>query len=85
MTASAQNRPLGVSRCGPQSQNPIQVLQYVASSLLGPRSFSGGLACPVLRFSLLDPDRGRIFLRRHLGVTCPNNEFSKIKELKCSR
>ncbi len=27
-----------------QGQNPIQVLQYIASSLLGARSFSGGLA-----------------------------------------
>ena len=27
-----------------QGQNPIQVLQYIASSLLGARTFSGGLA-----------------------------------------
>jgi hypothetical protein len=29
---------------GLHGQNPIQVLQYIASSLLGARSFSGGLA-----------------------------------------
>ena len=34
----------GVVFLGLHSQNPIQVLQYIASSLLGARSFSGGLA-----------------------------------------
>lgn len=34
----------GVVFLGLQGQNPIQVLQYIASSLLGARSFSGGLA-----------------------------------------
>ena len=34
----------GVVFRGLQGQNPIQVLQYIASSVLGPRSFSGGLA-----------------------------------------
>ena len=34
----------GVVFRGLQGQNPIQVLQYIASSLLGARSFSGGLA-----------------------------------------
>ena len=34
----------GVVFRGAQGQNPIQVLQYIASSLLGARSFSGGLA-----------------------------------------
>jgi hypothetical protein len=34
----------GVVVRGLQGQNPIQVLQYIASSLLGARSFSGGLA-----------------------------------------
>jgi len=34
----------GVVFLGLHGQNPIQVLQYIASSLLGPRSFSGGLA-----------------------------------------
>jgi hypothetical protein len=34
----------GVVVRGLQGQNPIQVLQYIASSLLGTRSFSGGLA-----------------------------------------
>jgi len=34
----------GVVFRGLQGQNPIQVLQYIASSLLGTRSFSGGLA-----------------------------------------
>ena len=29
---------------GLQGQNPIQVLQYIASSLLGARAFTGGLA-----------------------------------------
>ncbi len=33
----------GVVFRGLQGQNPIQVLQYIASSLLGARSFSGGL------------------------------------------
>ena len=34
----------GVVFRGLQGQNPIQVLQYIASSLLGARSFSGGLS-----------------------------------------
>ena len=34
----------GVVFLGLHGQNPIQVLQYIASSLLGARSFSGGLA-----------------------------------------
>ena len=34
----------GVVFRGLHGQNPIQVLQYIASSLLGARSFSGGLA-----------------------------------------
>jgi len=34
----------GVVYRGLQGQNPIHVLQYIASSLLGARSFSGGLA-----------------------------------------
>lgn len=34
----------GVVFLGIHGQNPIQVLQYIASSLLGARSFSGGLA-----------------------------------------
>ena len=34
----------GVVVRGLQGQNPIQVLQYIASSLLGARAFSGGLA-----------------------------------------
>ena len=34
----------GVVFRGLQGQNPIQVLQYIASSLLGARTFSGGLA-----------------------------------------
>ncbi len=34
----------GVVFRGLQGQSPIQVLQYIASSLLGARSFSGGLA-----------------------------------------
>jgi len=34
----------GIVVHGLQGQNPIQVLQYIASSLLGARSFSGGLA-----------------------------------------
>ena len=34
----------GVIFLGLHGQNPIQVLQYIASSLLGPRSFSDGLA-----------------------------------------
>ena len=34
----------GVVFLGLHGQNPIQVLQYIASSLLGPRSFSDGLA-----------------------------------------
>ena len=34
----------GVIFLGLHGQNPIQVLQYIASSLLGARSFSGGLA-----------------------------------------
>ena len=34
----------GVVFRGLQGQNPIQVLQYIASSLLGARAFSGGLA-----------------------------------------
>ena len=38
----------GVVFLGLHGQNPIQVLQYIASSLLGPRSFSDGLASAVL-------------------------------------
>ena len=34
----------GVVFLGLRGQNPIQVLQYIASSLLGARAFSGGLA-----------------------------------------
>jgi hypothetical protein len=34
----------GVVFLGLHGRNPIQVLQYIASSLLGPQSFSGGLA-----------------------------------------
>lgn len=34
----------GVVFLGLQGKNPIQVLQYIASSLLGSRSFSAGLA-----------------------------------------
>ena len=34
----------GVVFLGLHGRNPIQVLQYIASSLLGSRSFSGGLA-----------------------------------------
>ena len=34
----------GVVFRGLQGQNPIQVLQYIASSLLGARSFTGGLS-----------------------------------------
>ncbi len=34
----------GVVFRGLHGQNPIQVLQYIASSLLGARSFSGGLS-----------------------------------------
>jgi hypothetical protein len=34
----------GVVFLGLHGQNPIQVLQYIASSLLGARSYSGGLA-----------------------------------------
>lgn len=34
----------GVIFLGLHGQNPIQVLQYIASSLLGPQSFSDGLA-----------------------------------------
>jgi len=34
----------GVVFLGLHGQNPIQVLQYIASSLLGARAFSGGLA-----------------------------------------
>ena len=37
-------QPMASSSCGLQGQNPIQVLQYIASSLLGARAFSGGLA-----------------------------------------
>jgi uncharacterized membrane protein YagU involved in acid resistance len=38
----------GVVFRGLQGQNPIQVLQYIASSLLGSRAFSGGLASAAL-------------------------------------
>ncbi|MGB7356451.1 MAG: hypothetical protein WBD06_22300, partial [Acidobacteriaceae bacterium] len=38
----------GVVFLGLHGQNPIQVLQYIASSLLGPRSVSDGLASAVL-------------------------------------
>ena len=38
----------GVVFRGLQGQNPIQVLQYIGSSLLGTRSFSGGLASAAL-------------------------------------
>jgi hypothetical protein len=38
----------GVVFLGLHGQNPIQVLQYIASSLLGVRSFSGGLPSAVL-------------------------------------
>ena len=34
----------GVVFLGLHGQNPVQVLQYIASSLLGARAFSGGLA-----------------------------------------
>ena len=34
----------GIVFFGLQGKNPIQVLQYIASSLLGARAFSGGLA-----------------------------------------
>jgi hypothetical protein len=34
----------GVVFLGLHGQNPIQVLQYIASSLLGARSYSGGIA-----------------------------------------
>ena len=34
----------GIVFFGTQGKNPIQVLQYIASSLLGVRSFSDGLA-----------------------------------------
>jgi hypothetical protein len=40
----------GVVFRGLQGQNPIQVLQYIASSLLGARAFSGGLASAGLGF-----------------------------------
>jgi hypothetical protein len=34
----------GVVFLGLHGQNPVQVLQYIASSVLGPRSFSDGIA-----------------------------------------
>ncbi len=34
----------GVVFFGLQGQNPLQVLQYIASSVLGPRAFAGGVA-----------------------------------------
>jgi hypothetical protein len=42
----------GVVFLGLHGQNPIQVLQYIASSLLGARSFSGGLTSAGLGFVL---------------------------------
>ncbi len=42
----------GVVFRGLQGQNPIQVLQYIASSLLGTRSFSDGLASAGLGLAL---------------------------------
>ena len=42
----------GVVFLGLHGQNPIQVLQYIASSLLGARSFSGGLASAALGVAL---------------------------------
>ena len=38
----------GVVAYGLKGLNPIQVLQYIASGLLGPSSFSGGLATAAL-------------------------------------
>jgi len=38
----------GVVAFGLKGLNPIQVLQYIASGLLGPSSFSGGLATAAL-------------------------------------
>jgi hypothetical protein len=47
----------GVVFRGLQGQNPIQVLQYIASSLLGARSFSGGLQLQDLASSCTSPSR----------------------------
>src|SRR5215475_15541744 len=38
----------GVVAFGLKGLNPIQVLQYIASGLLGPSAFSGGLATAAL-------------------------------------
>jgi hypothetical protein len=47
----------GVVFLGPHGQNPIQVLQYIASSVLGARAFSGGLASAGIGLVLHFPSR----------------------------
>ena len=47
----------GVVFLGLHGQNPIQVLQYIASSLLGSRSFSDGLASADLASFCISPSR----------------------------
>lgn len=42
----------GVVFLGLHGQNPIQVLQYIATSLLGPRSFEDGLGSAALGLAL---------------------------------
>ena len=44
LVAGALDATDGVVAYGFQGLNPIQVLQYIASGLLGPSSFQGGLA-----------------------------------------
>ena len=44
LVAGALDATDGVVFCGLQGLNPIQVLQYIASGLLGQQSFRGGLA-----------------------------------------
>jgi hypothetical protein len=44
LIAGALDATDGVVAYGFQSLNPIQVLQYIASGVLGPASFKGGLA-----------------------------------------
>ena len=47
----------GVVFLGLHGQNPIQVLQYIASSLLGARAFSGGLPQRVSASCCISPSR----------------------------
>ena len=47
----------GVVFLGLHGQNPIQVLQYIASSLLGAQSFSGGLPQRVSASCCISPSR----------------------------